>query len=162
SALRALARLIAARHGGVEVLTASNGREAVDLLESRHADLVLTDLQMPELNGFDLLTWIMSNAPRTKVVPMTAYRCAETNHRLLPIGSIECLTKPVDLGILSQLLNEVLASGIQGYVQNIGLSSLLQLLELEQKTCIVSVLGDEGSGAIHLVNGHLVHAETPD
>ncbi|HKQ69894.1 MAG TPA: response regulator [Polyangiaceae bacterium] len=160
SALRALARLVAARHSSVEVLTACNGKEAVAILEARPVDLVLTDLQMPELNGFELLTWMMQHVPATRILPMSAYLCDETNQRLLALGPIECLTKPVDLEVLSQMLNDVLAPGIQGYVQNIGLPSLLQLLELEQKTCTMSIACETGSGLVHLVGGRMVHAET--
>ncbi len=161
-ALRALARLITARYRGVEVLTAVNGRDAIDTLEHADCDLVLTDLQMPGLNGFELMAWILNHRPQIKVLPMTAYASPEATERLVELGRPEFLTKPIDLEVLSHVLSDALNPGMSGFVQNIGLPSFLQLVELEKKTCTLTIRGDGGSGTLHVDRGQLLDAETRD
>ena len=56
------------------LLTATNGLDAVKLLKSKPSiDLVITDLKMPKMDGFELLTYMKRNYPLTPVILMTAY-----------------------------------------------------------------------------------------
>jgi CheY-like chemotaxis protein len=55
------------------VSTASGGEEALAVLEAREVDVICTDLQMPEMNGFELLRKAAKTAPRTVGVLVTAY-----------------------------------------------------------------------------------------
>ena len=57
----------------VEVLTASNGREAIELVDQNHFDIVLMDVQMPVMNGFDATRYIRENfSPPKKNIPVVA------------------------------------------------------------------------------------------
>ncbi len=61
------------RSEGCEVSTARNGREAEDLLDRRHFDLVLSDVVMPDVDGYDLLLHVRQRHPETPVILMTAF-----------------------------------------------------------------------------------------
>src|SRR5690606_22298145 len=98
--LRLLARVLSMRRRDLTVLTASHGGDAIEVLKSGPVDLVLTDLQMPDVNGFELLAWLLSNQPHVPAYSMTAYPDSEAVGRLSDLGSLECFTKPLDIDML--------------------------------------------------------------
>lgn len=155
--LFALSEALADRRRGVKVATAANGREAVAVLESEKVDLVVTDLRMPEMDGFELLAWLRRGLPHLPVIVMTAF-VTETASRL--DGSPEVLEKPFDVGELKRRVWDLMRQSVKGRVENISLSSFLQLLELERKTCTLTVTTAEHSGRLFFRNGRLVGADS--
>jgi len=59
------------------ILTAENGKIAVEILESTPLDLVVTDLRMPEMDGFELLAYMSTNFPSIPVIVMSAFGTQE-------------------------------------------------------------------------------------
>lgn len=158
--LRMLAHIIAARRRDLSVVTANTGGQAIEALQTSEVDLVLTDLQMPEMSGFELLTWLVSNRPEIPIFTMTAYPDAESVDRLDELGAIECFTKPLDITAVLQRVSVALTEGVGGHVRNIGLAAFLQLVEMERKTCVLTVESEGRSGLLHLDDGVLVDART--
>jgi CheY-like chemotaxis protein len=81
---------------GYRCLSASNGREALDLLDREAVDLILTDLSMPVLDGYRT-TQLIRERPSMAHVPIvavTAYALSDENEAALRIGCNEYLTKP--------------------------------------------------------------------
>jgi CheY-like chemotaxis protein len=81
---------------GYRCLSASNGREALDMLDREVVDLILTDLSMPVLDGYRTTELIrkrpaMAHVP---IVAVTAYALNDENEAALRIGCNEYLTKP--------------------------------------------------------------------
>jgi ActR/RegA family two-component response regulator len=159
-ALRALARLVSVRYRGVTVLTASTGEAAVAELRSKTVHVVLVELRLSDWDGLDLVTWMVTNVPQVLVIPMTVSPSPDTALRLTALGINEFLSKPIDSDVLSHVLNGALTSEIKGQIENVGLPSLLQLVELEKKTCKMIVRGGGEVGILQVVRGKLVHAET--
>lgn len=159
---RLLTRAICQRRPDYRVLSASNGRDAIRLLEREEVALVLTDLQMPEMNGFEFLAWLGTHRPSLIVFTMTAYGNAETEARLSSLGSIECFTKPIDIASVLDRLDESMSQSIRGHVQNVSLTTFLQLIGLEKKTCTLTVRYNEKTGNLFLRKGELVQAKTGD
>jgi CheY-like chemotaxis protein len=157
---KGLLRAILLRRPEYTVLTSASGAEAIAILEKQHIDLVVTDLQMAEMDGFQLLAWLLNNRPSTLAFAMTAYGSEETQARLEQLGAIECFSKPLDIDALFSRLSEGIAQSIQGHVQNVGLASFLQLIELERKTCTLEVRSAEHVGSLYLRRGELLHART--
>lgn len=83
---------------GYEVLQATNGQEAVLLLDTCQPDLVLTDIQMPGGNGYELLAHIRSDArlQTLTVVALTAYSMPGDQERVMRAGFDGYLSKPID------------------------------------------------------------------
>jgi CheY-like chemotaxis protein len=160
SVLFALSESLSDRRRGIRVVTAANGVEAVAVLESERVDLVLTDLRMPDMDGFELLTFLRRNHAELPVILMTALGSAETAARLGTGGSLECLTKPFHLPELKRKIAEMLAQRVKGRVENISLASFLQLLEMERKTCTLSVRSIDREGKLYFRAGRLVGAAT--
>jgi CheY-like chemotaxis protein len=86
------------------VLRAKNGREAVDILKSVPVDLVLTDINMPVMNGYDLIAYRNDRHPALPLVAMTADPAPGVLKRLRALGISECLEKPFDFDSVSRLL----------------------------------------------------------
>jgi CheY-like chemotaxis protein len=156
--LRALARIVSVRQPGLSVVTANSAAEAIELLRSMPVDLVLTDLQMPDMNGFELVNWLLSHQPHVQIFTMTAYPDGDSVERLVHLGSVECYTKPLDVGSVLERLSATLAQGMRGHVRNISLASLLQLIEMERKTCTLSVESEGKTGYLYISEGALVDA----
>lgn len=155
--LFALSEALADRRRGVKVATAANGHEAVAILESERVDLVVTDLRMPQMDGFELLAWLRRGFPHLPVMVMTGFR-AETAARL--DDGLEVLEKPFDVGDLKRKVSDLLRQSVKGRVENISLASFLQLLELERKTCTLTVTSGDHGGRLFFRGGKLVGAET--
>jgi CheY-like chemotaxis protein len=156
--LRLLARVITTRQPGLSVVTANSGEGAIEQLRAMPVDLVLTDLQMPDTNGFGLVTWLLSHQPHVQVFTMTAYPDDEAVERLRALGSVECYTKPLDVAMVLERLSITLEQGMRGHVRNISLPSLLQLIEMERKTCTLTVEAAGRTGYLYISEGRLVDA----
>lgn len=79
---------------GYKVLTANGGLAARQILAEQPIDLVLSDVKMPDMNGFDLLKEIKANYPHIAVIMMTAYADSYTIKDALIYGADEYITKP--------------------------------------------------------------------
>lgn len=93
----------------LEVVAASNGREATERLASFGADLVLTDLNMPEMNGVELVRHLRADHPTTQVVLMSG-ASADWLPELVREGfdDLPLLTKPVSVAQLLELIGRLL------------------------------------------------------
>lgn len=91
---RLLARLL--QKEGYEVLTAASGPEALRLLRGDAFDLVVTDIQMPEMNGLQLLDEIHAYDPSLPVIVITAYGTVENAVQALRAGAYDYITKPFE------------------------------------------------------------------
>jgi len=76
---------------------AHGGKEALRFLTEQQFDLVVTDLQMPEVNGLDVLTAVKESSPGTEVLILTAYGSIKSAVRAMKMGAYEYLSKPVDV-----------------------------------------------------------------
>jgi two-component system, NtrC family, response regulator HydG len=83
------------RREGLNVLAATDGNAALDLLRKHRVGVLLTDLMMPQTSGMDLLRAAKTIAPETEVVLMTAYGTVETAVDAMKEGAYDFVTKPL-------------------------------------------------------------------
>ncbi|MGH7826953.1 MAG: response regulator [Candidatus Binatia bacterium] len=100
---------------GYETTTAQNGLEAVDLAEAEHPDLIIMDIMLPKMNGFEAIAQIQSN-PNTQSIPIlaaTAKAMPGDREKCLKAGFDGYLAKPfshVELGhAIEKLLKKPLS-----------------------------------------------------
>ena len=79
---------------GYQISMASNGDEALALMKENKFDLLMTDVKMPGMNGFDLLKTVKAEWPDVAVIVMTGYGDAYTVKEALLLGADEYLSKP--------------------------------------------------------------------
>lgn len=85
---------------GATVHTAKNGREGVDLAQKGDYDLILMDLQMPEMDGYQALKLLKDSGYSKPIIALTAHAMQEERRRCLESGFIEHLSKPIDRHVL--------------------------------------------------------------
>lgn len=84
-------------HGFEIVGEASSGAEALEFMNHRNPDLVITDINMPQMDGLELSQEIMQNYPGCHIIIVTGYRDFEYARRALRIGVEDFLLKPVNI-----------------------------------------------------------------
>jgi two-component system, chemotaxis family, chemotaxis protein CheY len=95
--------------GNILKLKAPNGREGADILSTVRVDLILTDLDMPVMNGYGLIEHRNRLFPHVPVVVATGDVSADVIRRLNAMGVTEWLEKPFDFDAAAQLILKKLA-----------------------------------------------------
>lgn len=142
------------------ILPANNGQEALDLLAGEEVHLVITDIKMPVMDGFELLAAMSNDYADIPVIVMTAFGSSEIEERLDSMGAFQYVEKPIDFDVLIEKVHEGLAAAEKGHITGVSLSSFMQLLSLDKKTCTLRIKSDEHVGTIFFANGELLHAFT--
>ena len=124
---RQLAGGLLARSPNIEVCYAENGKEALEVIDFRMPDLVVTDLQMPELDGLGLVTAIGEKHPEVPVVLMTAHGSENVAAQALANGAASFVPK-------SELAKNLLETVMQILVIAESDSRYRRLISCSQKT----------------------------
>lgn len=146
----------------LNVLTAENGLEAIRVLETAPIDLVVTDLKMPEMDGFQLLIHITRHWPEVPVIVMTAFGTPEISDRIRSMGAPQLVEKPLNFEVLAQKIFQELSAAAEGKLQGVTLPGFLQLVSLEKKSCVLKVRSGERAGVFFVRQGELQDARTRD
>jgi excisionase family DNA binding protein len=93
-----------------DVMTAADGFEAGRLVATFRPDVVLLDLRMPGLDGFQVCRTIKgdSETASTVVIAMTGYHTQETEGRIIECGAVRCLSKPIEPSAVAAVIDAVL------------------------------------------------------
>lgn len=98
------------KDAGHEILVAANGREALEVAGGDRVDLLVTDLRMPEMDGFELISALRSKRPGLPVVVMTGFPGGEGGRSLDALApDVVVFMKPVDLDRLVSTVGSLLA-----------------------------------------------------
>ena len=143
-----------------EVLTAHNGQQASALLASKPIHLVVVDLTLPRLDGFELLCFLHNHFPEIPAIVLTSFGTPEIETRLVRTGMMGMLEKPIDADEMIQLISDLLghhSSGANCSADSIA--TFLQLVEIERRTCLLEVKSETGGqGLVYLDKGALYDA----
>lgn len=178
---------------GYEVTTATDGQEAFDTAVAESPDLLITDVMMPNLDGWGLIKALRAR-PEFAFIPvifLTALTGDDDRIQGFRLGADDYLPKPfrfeeLDLRVtktlertasLEKMAREKLgatgageqsqagadegSSALTGSLEQVGLSALLILLEMERKSGILKIkkASDDSAGLLYLKDGNLVDAE---
>jgi CheY-like chemotaxis protein len=96
---------------GYRLAVAKNGREAIELARSQHPNLILMDVQMPEMDGIEAMQHIRQDSTLVDVpiIALTALAMPADRDRCLEAGANEYLSKPVKLKQLAESIQSMLA-----------------------------------------------------
>ncbi len=171
---------------GYDVATAADGGEALRVFDERPADLVISDIRMPKMDGVALLGGLRQRDPSVPVVLVTAYASAESAIQAMKLGAVDYITKPFKVAEIKLVLDRVLAArsragqpegappetpppadeGIHGIV---GRSpKMIELYKLISKVSDVDstvlITGDSGTGkslVARTIHAHSARAARP-
>jgi len=100
-----LSRLLA--NEGFIVDSVSNGFEALSYLRQQNVDLIISDINMPEMNGITFLKEIHKSFPKSNVIMITAYGGVESYIEAMNLGAFEYVNKPVKIEELKSILKKI-------------------------------------------------------
>lgn len=142
------------------VYTAVDGLAAIRVLQGRSFQLVVTDIQMPRVNGLVLLSYVHTNFPKTSCIVMTGCGTPMLENQVAA-GHGQYIEKPFHLQKLADMILKGLRGPerFSGMVTGISLNSFLLLIEMEYLTCVAEVLSKDGhKGYLYFSNGSLYNA----
>ena len=100
-------------HQGLEIFTAADPIEGLDLVYARHPQIVLTDLVMPNMSGLEVLDSVMEFDPGIDVVLMTAHYTTESAVEAIKKGASDYLNKPVSIAVLRERIGKLVANALR-------------------------------------------------
>ena len=96
---------------GFQVESAANGNDALEMLGQHKINLVISDINMPDMNGLVFLRELSRKFPSTNVIMMTAYGGVESYLEAMNLGAYEYLHKPVRLNELRSVMKKIFNGG---------------------------------------------------
>jgi DNA-binding NtrC family response regulator len=92
---------------GYDVASAGNGYEALNYLRDKEVELIITDINMPEMNGMAFLRELNRSHPASNVIMITAYGEVESYIEAMNLGAFEYINKPVKLEELNKIIRKI-------------------------------------------------------
>lgn len=92
------------------MIAVGNGREAVEAVRNQHFDVIITDLVMPELDGWEVLEFVRTVQPQPRVIIITAHAREETGKIAINKGAWAFVEKPYIIDKIKGILKEELSS----------------------------------------------------
>ena len=92
---------------GFRLRIARNGQEAIDLVQKEPPDLILMDIQMPEMNGLEAIKYIRSNGFNKLIVAITALAVECDREKCLAVGADDYISKPIKLKLLFTTIQQL-------------------------------------------------------
>jgi two-component system response regulator PilR (NtrC family) len=113
---------------GHAIRVAENGRKAMAMLREQAADVIISDVKMPDMGGIDLLRAARELQPEVEVIMMTAFANEQTAHEAFLLGAFDFVHKPFD--------NDLLKEKVARALQKISIVKEKQALEIENEALI--------------------------
>ena len=151
---------------GHTMRTATNGREALRMLREQPADLIISDVKMPDMDGIEMLRAVRETLPDLGVILMTAFASVETAREAFKLGADDFIQKPFDVEELKLIVRKTLekqalidenrafkrAQRERGSVKNIvgnsaKMHAIFQMIEtVAEVQSTVLITGESGTG----------------
>lgn len=158
---------------GYEVISARNGREALTKIEQTKPDLVISDIMMPDIDGYELCKAIRNNS-NTALMPfifLSAKGHIPDKIKGMTLGADEYITKPFDVQELLARVKVVMrrieeinqmaeekSAIISGKLSQVEIVDVIQICQLGQKTGMLRLMRGEMSGYIFFATGNIIDA----
>ena len=144
-----ITRLLAGQ--GYDTLYAANGKEGLELFQTHHPDIVITDIMMPFMNGLDMAREIRAQDNTTQIIVTTAFNDTDYLLAAIEIGINQFVTKPISLQKLFDSVNrcaDIVRMHLKLQAQYDHIRMLSNALELSPSIVVIT----DSQGAIEYVN----------
>jgi PAS domain S-box-containing protein len=91
---------------GLKILQAENGKKAIELSLSHPVDLILMDIRLPDMTGYEVTSHIFEHKPHLKIIAQTAYASTDEKQKALKAGCNDYISKPINRDLLLAMLNK--------------------------------------------------------
>lgn len=140
-----------------KVLFANDGMEAIDVIKDKEISLLVTDLQMPRIDGLGLLAYVHKYHPSIPCIVMSAHGTPAIIENLQS-DILQFIEKPFTAEALAKAIIAALETDqTEGSITGISIGNFLQMIELEQKTCLCEVESTGNPKGFFYFNGGELH-----
>ena len=142
-----------------ETIAARDGAEAIAVLKKIDISLLVTDIQMPRIDGLSLLAFMKKKRPGIPCIVMSAHATAKIREKIQK-SVLRFIEKPFQLDDLAKVIIPALNRDAPGgSLEGISIANFMQMIEMEQQTCIFEVEASEvGKGSFYFEEGVLFDA----
>jgi len=159
---------------GFAVSKAGNGLEALEIIQKERVDMVILDVVMPKMDGWQLLQELRAK-PETAYLPvifLTTRAREKDRVKGFQLGVDDFLAKPFNVNELVLRVKRMLErvdrenrmplgqNGLQGSITDIGLASLLMMLEVERKTGLLRLAREDHRCVLYMQEGNIIRARS--
>ena len=145
------------------VRTAYNGEEALEVLDGDRIDLIILDIEMPVMDGLQLLAELHNRKIWLPVIILTGKKIDLSESKFREFGIVDFMEKPFDFQEIDQRIDDVLKRRVNAdSISGISLFSILQVLEMEKKTGILTLKIGNIDGKIFFRDGVVADIEAGD
>lgn len=151
---------------GNNIRTAMNGRQALEMLDAEPADIIISDVKMPDMDGIEMLRAVRETLPDLGVILMTAFASVETAREAFKLGADDFIQKPFDVEELKLIVKKTLekqalinenrafkrAQRERGSIKNIvgtsaKMNAIFQMIEtVAEVQSTILITGESGTG----------------
>jgi CheY-like chemotaxis protein len=150
-----------------EVKVANSGARGLAMIESEPFNLVIVDLNMPKMDGLQVITIVRRKHPQLRVVVLTAIRDEQFRTRAYGMGVDQYWIKPEsdqEMGLFMESIDALISSEAQEGFRGVQSKSLVDIIQLEclsQSSCMLKIVNGPSEGRIYIQNGEVVDSEAP-
>jgi CheY-like chemotaxis protein len=147
------------------VRTANSGARALSLLESEDFSLFIIDLNMPKMDGLQVISVVRRKYPELRLVALTALREEQFRTRAYALGIDQYWIKPEsdqELGLFMESLESLITRESNGGFRGVQSKSMVDIIQLEclsQNSCVLKITNGPADGKIWVQNGEVYDAE---
>lgn len=156
----ALHRVLYQDNHRYDVLLARSAEIAQEIILDMTIDVLVTDVHLPDKSGMDLLGWVSVQAPRTRVIVMTAFDVHRIKDRAHAFGCLRLVRKPFDVHEMRAAIVRALTlrDTFTGDLSELSSVDVIQMLCLARKTAALRISEGDSAGVIHIDAGEIHHA----
>lgn len=158
--LKTLTGLLRGQGGFLNVHAATDGKQALMVLQKIPIRIVITAIRVSDIDGLALVARISKEYPSVKIIVMTSNARPLLRAKIRKFPSTVYLDQAHDISMLTNRVFTELQIDYGGRVRGINLSSFLQMMELESRTCTLKVTSKDKTGYLWLENGQPIAAKS--
>ncbi len=158
--VQSLKKNILAINTNYTVKTSHDGKNALEILEKEEIDFMILDLEMPVMNGLQLLAELHNKGIWLPIIIISDTKVNEERKEFKEFGVIDFFKKPFLPERMVINIDEIMRNrGRTDLIKNFGLPAMMQLIEMEKKTGILTVKIGKENGKIFFKDGKLMDIE---
>lgn len=150
-----------------EVRAANSGGRALSLLESEQFNILIVDLNLPKMDGLQVVTIARRKYPQLRLVVLTGIRDEQFRTRAYALGVDQYWIKPEtdqEMGLFMESIDSLISREAQAGFRGVQSKSLVDIIQLEclsQSSCMLKIINGATEGKIYIQSGEVIDAEVP-
>ena len=157
-----IARSLRKESEQLEIICVNSGEEALEVLKRFNLDLIISDIRMPGMDGFELLDYVKKTHPSLQVIIMTAWDENEVKKMIDLQSGIFYIEKPFDITKLKQIIYQAVTKSsdkYKGRFIDLNLKNVININCQNKFNGFLNITNGKEIGEIHFRSGEIIHAQ---